>query len=50
VPIAKFMLMTYFAKKDGQPLPTLESAGITVPKPPASTATASPGRSGGGQR
>jgi len=29
VPIAKYMLMTYFAKKDGQPMPTLESAGIT---------------------
>jgi len=39
--------MTYFAKKDGQPPPTLESAGIIVPKPPVSTATAAPGRSGG---
>ena len=49
VPIAKYMLLTYFAKKDGKPLPTLESAGITVPKPPASTTTAAPGRSGGPQ-
>jgi penicillin-binding protein 2 len=47
VPIAKYMLMTYFAKKDGQPMPTLESAGITVPKPPVSTVTVAPGRSGG---
>jgi hypothetical protein len=38
------MLMTYFAKKDGKPMPTLESAGITPPK--ADAAPAGPGRSG----
>ena len=60
VPIAKYMLATYFAKKDGKPMPTLESAGIVVPKadvpktdvpktsaPKTDTAAAAPGRSGG---
>lgn len=51
VPIGKYVLSTYFAKKDGKPFPTLESAGIDVPKPPA-TPAAGTGRSGapGGTR
>ncbi len=44
VPVAKYVLSTYFAKKDGKPLPTLESAGFDLPKPPAPSG---PGRSGG---
>jgi penicillin-binding protein 2 len=47
VPIAKYVLGTYFAKKDGTPPPTLESSGIVVATPPASPAAV--GRAGGGE-
>jgi penicillin-binding protein 2 len=46
VPIGKYVLSAYFAKKDGKPMPTLESAGIVPPKPPV-TATSGDGRAGG---
>ncbi len=46
VPIAKYVLSTYFARKDGKPLPTLESAGIVPPPAPPATASGT-GRTGG---
>ena len=49
VPIAKYVLATYFAKKDGTPLPTLESSGIVVAAPPAAPAPAAAARGGGGE-
>jgi len=55
VPVAKYVLATYFAKKDGKPLPTIESSGLlppTPPKPttPAATAATGTGRAGGPPR
>ena len=54
-PIAKYVLETFFAKKDGLPLPkwgvtTPDPVATPTPTPPVPAATAGAGRSGGGRR
>lgn len=47
VPVAKYVLSTYFAKKDGKPLPTIESSGLLPPTPTKVTAPAAPATTAG---
>ena len=57
-PIAKYAMETYFAKKEGRPLPTLQKAPVTIPvaaaddppiNPEAVPAAARPATRGGGR-